>query len=155
MKKSTLSKIIYFICLLQLLLATQATLAQQPSHYISLLKEMFTKVTIEKNSKAIPLYYHKDFQLFSNGKTMNLTAFLQQHEAIYKTPIEYKVRYETGMLIEQGNKVAGRLFITIKKPHESAQEIEVILIAEYKENKLYRLWELTYPDWSTMKAFAK
>ncbi len=58
-------------------------------------------------------------------------------------------------LLEQGNKVAGRLFITTKRPNEEAQEIEVMLIAEYKGNKLYRVWELTYPDWSKMKAFKK
>ncbi len=65
------------------------------------------------------------------------------------------MRYDEKTLIEQGNKVAGRLFITTKRPNEVAREIEVILVAEYKDNKLYRLWELTYPDWSKMKTFQK
>ena len=128
-------------------------LAHQTLPYVSLLKEMFTKVTLEKNNKAIPLYYDKDFKLYTNGKTMDYEEFLKQHEAIYKTPIQYKIRYEDETLIEQGNKVAGRLFITTQRPNESAHEIEVILIAKYKNNKLYRVWELTYPDWSQLKAF--
>ena len=140
---------IYFICLL----AFQPAFADQPPHYIPLLKEMFTKVTIEKNDREIPTYYSKDFELHSNGKTMGFEEFLKLHQAVYKTPIQYKIRYDEQTLIEQGNKVSGRLFITTKKPHESATEIEVILIAEYKNDKLYRLWELTFPDWSQMKAF--
>ncbi|MBA3535826.1 MAG: hypothetical protein H0T84_04340 [Tatlockia sp.] len=116
---------------------------------------MFEKVTVEKNERAIPLYYDKDFELYSNGKKIGYDAFLKMHRDIYKTSIQYKVRYDEKTFFEQGNRVAGRLFITTEKPKESAREIEVILIAEYKDSKLYRLWELTYPDWSKMKAFEK
>lgn len=154
MKKSLIFKIFYSVCIFQLL-ATRVVFADQQSHYILLLKEMFTKVTIEKNDKAIPVYYDKGFQLYSNGKIINFNQFLQQHHAIYQTPIQYKIRYDENTFIEKENKVAGRLFITTKKPNELAQEIEVILVAEYKDNKLYRLWELTYPDWAKMKAFKK
>lgn len=153
MKNPFLCKIILSFCILPFLLVIETAFANQQLNYISLLKEMFIKVTIEKNDKAIPIYYDKDFQLYSNGIKMDFAAFLQQHRTTYKTPIEYKIRYDEKTLIQQGNKVAGRLFITTKKPNEQAQEIEVILVAEYKNNKLYRLWELTYPDWSTMKAF--
>jgi hypothetical protein len=86
---------------------------------------------------------------------MTYAAFLQMHKDIYKTSIQYKIRYDEETFVEQGNKFAGRMFITTKKPNEPAREIEVILIAEYKDSKLYRLWELTYPDWSKMKAFQK
>jgi hypothetical protein len=51
--------------------------------------------------------------------------------------------------------VAGRLFITTQMPNEPTNKIEVILIAEYKKNKIWRLWELTYPDWSKFKNFKK
>lgn len=142
------------ICILQFLLTAQIAIANQPDH-ITLLKKMFEKVTIEKNDKAIPLYYDKDFELYSNGKKMGYKAFLQLHRNIYQTSIQYKIRYDKETFVEQGNKVAGRLFITTKKPHESSREIEVVLVAEYKNNKLYRIWELTYPDWSKMKAFQK
>ena len=122
---------------------------------INLLKAMFAKVTIKKTDRVIPFYYDKDFELFSTGKKMDFDVFLKMHHDVYKTSIQYNVRYDEATFIEQGNKVAGRLFITTKKPNELAREIEVILIAEYKGNKLFRLWELTYPDWSKMKAFQK
>lgn len=132
---------------------SQTVIADQ-SH-ITRLKEMFDKVTVAKDARVIPTYYDKDFKLYSNGKIMNFAAFLKIHRDIYKTSVQYKIRYDDNTFVEQGNRVAGRLFITIKKPDERAQEIEVIFIAEYKNDKLYRLWEITYPEWSKLKAFQK
>lgn len=132
-----------------------AQTAKADQSHIIILKEMFDKVAVKKNARAIPLYYDKDFELYSNGNKMDFDAFLKMHHDIYKTSIQYKIRYDEETFVEQGNKVAGRLFITTKKPNELSREIEVILIAEYKGTKLYRLWELTYPDWSKMKTFQK
>lgn len=151
MRKNLLLKFFWIACLFQFL---QVSKADQPNH-ITLLKEMFEKVTVNKDDKAIPLYYDKDFELYSNGNKMNYNKFLQMHQKIYKTSIQYKIRYDEETFVEQGNKVAGRLFITTKNPNEPDREIEIILIAIYKDHKLYRLWELTYPDWSQMKAFKK
>lgn len=148
-------KIIQLAYIFQFLLMGQGALACTTPHYIPLLKEMFAEVALAKNDKAIPKYYDKDFELYSNGKMIRLNEYLHLHESIYKTPIQYKIRYDDTTLVEQGNRVAARLFITTKNPNENAHEIEVILIAEYKKDKLYRLWELTYPDWSKMKSFEK
>ena len=38
-------------------------------------------------------------------------------------------------------------------PGEDAVEYEVVLIAAYVDEKIHRLWELTWPDWTTAKAF--
>jgi hypothetical protein len=154
MRKKFLTHCLAVVCSIPFLLTTQTARADQTNH-ITQLKEMFNKVTIDKNDKAIPMYYHKDFELYSNGNMMKYDVFLQMHKDIYKTAIQYKIRYDDKTFVEQDSKIAGRLFITTKKPNEKAQEIEVLLIAEYKDNKLYRVWELTYPDWSKMKPFQK
>lgn len=154
MEQRSFVKFIRLLFAFHILFAAQIAIADQPSN-VALLKEMFEKVTIQKSDKAISLYYDKHFELYSNGKKMSYEEFLQMHHDVFKTSIQYKVRYDEDTFVEQGNKVAGRLFITTKKPNESAREIEVILIAEYKESKLLRLWELTYPDWSKLKAFQK
>lgn len=153
--KKAVFKMILSLGLFPFLVMTSHAFAGSSSNHISLLKEMFAKVTVEKDDKAIAKYYDQGFQLYSNGKTANFDEFLQQHQIIYKTPIQYSIRYDDETLMEQGNKVAGRLFITTKRPNEQIHEIEVILVAEYKGDKLYRMWELTYPDWTKMKAFEK
>lgn len=144
------------ICLLILFLFFSFTppAIAKSSPNITILKEMFDKVTVEKNDRAIPLYYDKDFEMYSNGIKMDFDEFLKMHRDIYKTSIQYKIRYDEKTFIEQGNKVAMRLFITTKNPNDMAREIEVILIGQYKNSKLYRVWELTYPDWSKIKAFS-
>jgi len=32
-------------------------------------------------------------------------------------------------------------------------KFEVMLIAQYKDNKIFRIWEVTSPDWTQMKEF--
>lgn len=137
------------LLLLPLLLSMQVANASN----IDLLKEMFTKTAVEKNAQAIPKYYDQNFELFSNGKTMNYAEYLAMHTKTYRTSIQYQVEYDEATLIEQGNKVAARVFITTKTDTDPAHKIEVMLIAEYKDKKLLKLWELTYPDWSKLKAF--
>lgn len=84
---------------------------------------------------------------------MDYNVFLEFHDEKYRTPIQYSVRYDEGTMLEGDGKVAGRVFITIQMPPDEPKELEVMFIASYKEGRLYRLWELTYPDWSTQKEF--
>jgi len=84
---------------------------------------------------------------------MNYDDFFNRHQKIYKTPIIYQIAYDEDTFVVQGEKLAGRIFITVQKPREKAKKLEVILIAQYKDKKLYRLWELTYPDWSKQSQF--
>ena len=37
--------------------------------------------------------------------------------------------------------------------NEQAKKLEVILLVRYKNKKIDRVWELTYPDWSEIPAF--
>lgn len=120
---------------------------------IMLLKEMFQKMVVEKNASLASFYYHPEFILYSNGKTMSFSEMDKFHQEVYKTPIQYAIAYDESTLLEQGNKVAGRIFITTSMPNEKPTEIEVILIVEYKEDKIYRAWELTYPNWIQMSEF--
>lgn len=121
--------------------------------YIEKLKEMFNEMVIKKDASVIPQYYHPDFLLYTNDQRTNYKDFLESHLKYYATPIQYLVEYDEETLLEQRNKIAGRIWITTSRPNEPAKKIEVILIAEWKEDKIYRLWELTYPDWSKLPAF--
>lgn len=120
---------------------------------IEKMKEMFSEMVIKKNAQLIPLYYHPDFLLYTNEIITNYQDFLESHQKYYATEIQYQVEYDEETLVEQGEKIAARVWITTHRPNESAKRIEVILIAQYKENKIYRLWELTFPDWSKLPAF--
>ena len=121
--------------------------------YIELLKEMFSKMVEEKNAALIPKYYHEEFELYANGQTQSYKYFLDFHEKIYQTEISYKVSYDENAFVEQGDKLAARIFFVITKPNEPAKDLEVILISQFKDNRIFRVWELCYPDWSKMPEF--
>lgn len=121
--------------------------------YIELLKEMFAEMVEKKNATLIPHYYHKNFELFANGQTQDYKYFLDFHEKVYQTDIQYKVNYDNNAFIEQGEKVAARIFFIISKSNEPTKELEVILISQFKDNKIFRIWELCHPDWTKMPVF--
>lgn len=111
---------------------------------------MFSEIVLKKDASVIPMYYHKDFLLYTNEETMEYDAYLEFHKKYYATPIQYEIQYDEETFLEQNDKIAGRVWITTSKLNEPAKKIEVILIAQYKDGKIYRLWELTYPDWSKL-----
>lgn len=121
--------------------------------YLKLLKEMFTEVVEKKDASLISKYYHELFELYANGQTQDYNYFLDFHQKIYQTEISYKVSYDENSFLEQGEKIAARVFFVISKPNEPVKELEVILIGEFKDHKIFRIWELCYPDWSKMPEF--
>lgn len=121
--------------------------------YLANLKEMFENMVLKKDASLIPHYYHPQFLLYTNGQTTTYQEFLSSHQSYYATAKQYDVEYDPSTFLEHDNKVAGRLWITVAVPGQIPKRIEVILIAEYKDNKIYRLWELTYPDWSQLPEF--
>ena len=114
--------------------------------YSLLLEEMFQEVVIKKQAKLQKKYYHPEFKLYANGLTQEYKEYVKLHEDVYKTDIQYKVDIQKETVIDSPRGVSMRVFITLSKPNEQPREIEVILIATFKDNLIYRLWELTYPD---------
>jgi hypothetical protein len=45
------------------------------------------------------------------------------------------------------------VWITTQRPGETAVEFEIMLVATCRDGRLYRLWELTRPDWTQEKSF--
>ena len=121
--------------------------------YVELLKEMFSEMVEKKNADLISKYYHEAFEMDANGVHQYYPEFHEFHANIYETNIQYKVSYDDNAFIEQGEKIAARVFFVITKPGESVRELEVILICQYKDNKIYKLQELCYPDWTKMPEF--
>lgn len=152
--RNYLKSIIFIMIALTITLASSCTSKKTKETRVRVLqlKEMFTKVVEGKNANLISKYYDKEFELYSNGKKMTYCEFLDLHTKLYAKDIKYSVAYDEETLMQEGCRVAGRLFISLKEPGMSSCKIEVILIAEYKDNKLYRLWETTYPNWEQLKA---
>jgi hypothetical protein len=120
---------------------------------INLLKEMFSEMVMKMDASLIPKYYHSEFILYANKTISNYQEFLDGHKTYYAEARRYFVEYDEQAWVEQHDKVAGRVFITIKQPDKSDINFEVILICQYKDNKIFRIWEVTSPDWTQMEEF--
>jgi len=115
-----------------------------------LLREMFTRMVIAKNVDLIDTYYHPEFLLFTNGTTQNLEEFRAGHARVYPTQITYDVEYDDTSWIVTSEQVGVRVWITTARPDLPATRMEVILLAHYRDGLLWRLQELTWPDWRTV-----
>lgn len=118
-----------------------------------LLIEMFEQMVKRKDASLIERYYHPDFLLHTNGAVQGYEEFADGHRRVYATEISYAVDYDEKAWVVTDDRVAGRVWITTERPGEEPTKIEVVLIATYLDGRLYRLWELTWPDWSQLRAF--
>jgi hypothetical protein len=117
------------------------------------LRQMFDEMVVRKDATAIPRFYDPEFVMVSNGVVQEYEAFRASHEGVYDTDIMYAVEYDEEAWLEADDRVAARVWITTTRPYEKPTRIEVVLIATLRENRLLRLWELTWPNWSELPAF--
>lgn len=117
-----------------------------------LLIEMFDKMVVHKDASLVEHYYHPDFQLFTNGLTQDYQSFAAGHRTVYATEISYAIDYDDDAWVTTEDRVAGRVWITATRPGKDPTEIQVILVATVVDGRFHRLWELTWPDWSRLKA---
>ncbi|MGC4935757.1 nuclear transport factor 2 family protein [Gordonia sp. DT30] len=115
--------------------------------------EMFTRMVEAKDLSLVETYYDPDFELHTNGQVQDYQAFHDGHARVYPTAISYSVRYDDEAWVEGDGRLGGRVWITTERPGEPASEIEVIFLATFRDGRIHRLWELTWPDWSSLKAF--
>ena len=119
----------------------------------SVLKDMFQFMVVAKDATQISTYYDPHFQMQSNGVVQDYAAFAADHKRLYPTGITYQVEYHDDTWVETEDRLAGRLWITTQRPGEESHRIEVVLIATFRNARIHRLWELTWPDSSRLPTF--
>jgi hypothetical protein len=118
-----------------------------------LMQEMFSQMVEAKDISKAETYYDPEFLLYTNGQVQDYPAFYAGHARVYPTGISYAVEYDDEAWAEGGDRLGGRMWITTKRPGEEATRIEIIFLVVFRRGRIYRLWELTWPDWSQLKAF--
>jgi hypothetical protein len=118
-----------------------------------LFREMFSEMVERKDSSLVDRYYDPGFLLRTNGQVQDLAVFRAGHERVYPTSITYLVEYDDEAWVEAPSRLAGRVWITTQRPGEEPHRIEVVFTAVYRDRRIWRLWELTWPDWSQLGEF--
>jgi SnoaL-like domain len=119
---------------------------------VALLREMFERMVVAKNIELAERYYHPDFLMYSDGLSQGFAEFRESHRRLYETAISYAVDYDEEAWVEAADKVAGRVWITTSRPGEQPTRIEVVLIATYRDGRIHRVWETTWPSWRDVAA---
>lgn len=117
------------------------------------LRQMFDEMVIAKQASRIPDFYDPEFVMETNQIRQGFSEFLADHEGYYNSDITYAVEYDTETVVEQGDGLACRVWVTTARPESEPTRIEVILIARFRGGRILRLWELTLPNWSTLPQF--
>ena len=120
---------------------------------VAVLRKMFEEMVVAKDITAVERFYDPSFVMYSNGVTQNFEEFAASHRAVYDTAISYAVEYDEEAWVEGEDKVAGRVWITTSRPGESPTRIEVVLITAFKDGRITRVWETTWPSWNELPAF--
>lgn len=119
---------------------------------IALLREMFERMVVAKNGELIEHYYDPEFVMYSDGLDQNFTEFRDSHVKLYATEIAYAVEYDDEAWVEAPDRVAGRVWITTSRPNEAPTRIELVLIATFRNGRIHRVWETTWPSWRNVAA---
>jgi hypothetical protein len=120
---------------------------------IGAFREMFEQMVIAKDADLIAHYYHPDFVMFSDGLSQDFAEFAASHRGVYETSIGYAIEYDEEAWVETADRVAGRIWITTARPDEAPTRIEIVVIAAYRDGKIHRIWETTWPSWRSVAAF--
>jgi hypothetical protein len=120
---------------------------------IALLREMFDEMVVAKKADLIDRYYDPDFSMYSDGLCQTFEEFSESHRGVYGSPITYAIEYDEQAWVESTDKVAARVWITTTRPGEEPTRIEVVLIAAYRNGRIHRIWETTWPSWRSVAAF--
>lgn len=113
---------------------------------VDLIKSMFSNTSEKLDASNLDKYYNQDFILVSNDKSYNYSVYKKQQEDVFKQLSSIKVtKYED--IFSAGNKVTGMVKIKLTKKDGVIYDFSVIFIALIKNNKISRIWEITYPTW--------
>ena len=119
---------------------------------VALLREMFEQMVVAKNGELIEHFYDPDFVMYSDGLRQSFTEFRDSHLKLYATPLTYVSSTTSRPGLETSDRVAGRVWITTSRPGEEPTRIELVLIAAYRDGRILRVWETTWPSWRNVAA---
>jgi hypothetical protein len=114
---------------------------------MQLVKEMFSQVSEKRDISKIDAYYSQDFMLVSNNDSFNYKVYKKQQADIFKILAKLEVLHYDDMFAKN-DKVVANMAIRLTLKNKTTHTFYVMLIAQIKDHKIYRIWEITYPTWS-------
>lgn len=112
------------------------------NHLISITKEMFNHVFTQLNSNSVKDYFTKDAIIYLNfDKPLSRSQF--SHSLGFLREDLSSIHYKYNDFIVSNQKVIIRCEPTTIKKSGKSHEGKQITILQFRNNKIYKMWELT------------
>lgn len=111
---------------------------------ISLVKRLFDSAE-RLDAEAIDELFTPEFIMVSNDVEWDFQTFKDYHIESYKTRKSIQVEYHD--IFCSDDREAARVNIVLTDHSDASKEFMVMLIAQITDNRIHRLWELTFPHW--------
>lgn len=111
---------------------------------IQLVRDMFDSA-IRMDADAIDHQLSREFEMVSNDVTWDFQTYKDFHVETYKH--RRGIEITIADIFCKGDRVAARVEIRLLEADGSAKDLQVMLIVQIKDDRIYRLWELTFPHW--------
>ena len=121
----------------------------------ALLVEMFDRMVVAKDKAAIPRYYDPEFVMVSNGITAGVRGVPTATRRC--TTPRSRMRWSTTTSPGSRPTTGSRSASGSPRPDRASlpRRLELVLIAAYREGRILRVWELTWPNWADLPAFER
>jgi len=127
-------------------LAFGSSSTTQEFNNISLIKELFNEYAEKLDSSKLDNYFSKNFILISNNEQDSYAKFKKEQTLLFNNLKSLKV-LSIDDLIAKDNKVVGRVSIKLTPKSGEPQIYYNIFIAQIKDHKIEKMWEVLYPSW--------
>lgn len=111
---------------------------------IDLVKRLFDSAS-RLDANAMDELFTPDFQMYSNDVHWDYKTFKEYHVESYKT--RKAIDFTHHDIFCDKDKVAARVDIVLTDLNGATKEFQVIIIAHIADNRIHRLWEVTFPHW--------
>jgi hypothetical protein len=110
------------------------------------LVELLDHVVTRRDASALADNLHDDFRLLCNGATYERAAFLERVAGAMLPDDGYTVDLDDEAWVEQFDRVACRVWVTLTRADADTSESEIVLIATVRDGRFHRAWVLIWPD---------
>ncbi|MBX9806119.1 MAG: nuclear transport factor 2 family protein [Alphaproteobacteria bacterium] len=111
--------------------------------------QMMGNVVEKLDTSEIERYLTRDFELESNRCLMNLNRYRDHLNEAFKSLRSIQLKRPLTDVIANGDKLAVRFSMTITDKIGISDDADIIAMLHFKDNKIHRWCELSYPDWQT------
>lgn len=142
-----MQKLLFGFCLFMISQLTFGSASTtQENNNIALIKELFTEYAEKLDSSKLDHYFSKNFVLVSNNEKDNYDTFKKEQTLLFNNLKSFKL-LSIDDLIAKDNKVVGRVSMKLTPKSGEPQIYYDMFIAEIKNQKIEKMWEVLYPSW--------